>query len=198
MPDIAQGLSREDLVTVHVNTSTAVLLLLYKRSDICEIPPRRIEPDIFNRAVRSEVVKHAALYFAARLYAAELQSARREVPLRHCLPYKLCAIQTIRNAITSRSSATDENILAVIFMVMSFNQVSLQPFPWKSPAYRSMWQNTDKWEEIENHIYGIGKMIKLRGGVDKLGYDGLIRDLYKWCIGHCPTSKLCVSQAPDI
>jgi hypothetical protein len=68
-------------------------------------------------------VKHAAIYLGARMYAAQLGSVLGKLPREPCLHYKLTAIQTIKSAVEDSDMICDEDILAVIFMTMSYNKV---------------------------------------------------------------------------
>jgi hypothetical protein len=108
---------------VECTLTPAVLHLLHKRAASCKIPPRRIDPESFKTAMSSATVRHAVLYLAARMYAAEVYTSREQLIASGCLPYKAMAIQTISSAISCQPSATDDDILAVIFMTMSYNQV---------------------------------------------------------------------------
>jgi hypothetical protein len=103
-----------------------VIPLFDARLGRCEIPPPKIEASLFYRVIESESTLHAALYLGARMYAAELGLRFQQPPSRSCLPLKLSAIQSLREVLVDTSAATDETILAVIFMIMSFNRVSVK------------------------------------------------------------------------
>jgi hypothetical protein len=184
-------------------------VLLEHRSRHCAIPlPRSIDPETFGRLVKSDTIKHTVLYLSARMYAAELGSSLGRVPREGCLAYKHSAIQRIRSVVKRvlelnengpkeddvgnhgagtgriasclRHQLTDEDVLAVVFMAMSYNQA------------------LDGLHEFRNHIDGASRMVRLRGGAEGLGYDGLIMDLYEWSVRHCEVSVLCQSFAADI
>lgn len=123
--------------TQNVILTLAVLHLLHKRSASCEFPPRRIDPQSFTTAMNSATVRHAVLYLAARMYAAEIYTSRKQLPASGCLPYKYAAIQTIRSALSYQPSATDDDILAVILMTMSFNQVGYLTYVSKVRAHQA-------------------------------------------------------------
>jgi hypothetical protein len=102
---------------------SAVLSLLDLRSRYCLSRPRTIDGNLHLELFKSETVKHAAVYLGARMYAAQLGSVLGKLPPEPCLHYKVSAIQTIKCAVEDSDLVSDEDILAVIFMTMSYNKV---------------------------------------------------------------------------
>jgi hypothetical protein len=59
-------------------------------------------------------------------------------------------------------------------------------------------QNTDPLNEDKYHLDAVDKMIKSRGGLDKLGYNQFIVDLFLWCRQTQGNSSLCLGNMPDV
>lgn len=97
------------------------------RLSSCRDPPPEIEAEVFYTAIRADTAKYAAVYLSARLYAAQLELIHNQSPSRRCLPLKLAAIKTLRDVLSESRKISDEDILAVIFMSMSFNKVRVAP-----------------------------------------------------------------------
>jgi hypothetical protein len=57
------------------------------------------------------------------MYAAQLGSTRGKLPHGSCLQFKVAAIENIRHAVEGCTIISEADILAVIFMTMSYNKV---------------------------------------------------------------------------
>lgn len=57
------------------------------------------------------------------MYAAQLGSTRGKLPHGSCLQFKVAAIENIRQAVEGCTVISEADILAVLFMTMSYNKV---------------------------------------------------------------------------
>ncbi|CAH0018983.1 unnamed protein product [Clonostachys rhizophaga] len=151
------------------------------RSQYCTTRPRAIDPSfLYPELLRNDSVKFSLIYLGARMYAAQLGCTRGKLPSGSCLQFKVAAIENIRQAVEGRAIISEADILAVLFMTMSYNK------------------HLDNHSEWTAHMDGIKKMISLRGGCDNGQHGELIRDLYAWCMEYGTSSSLCASFAQDI
>ncbi|CAH0047709.1 unnamed protein product [Clonostachys solani] len=162
-------------------------ILFNLRSQYCTTRPRAIEPSfLYSELLENDSVKFSLIYLGARMYAAQLGSTRGKLPPGSCLQYKVAAIENIRQAVEGCAAISEADILAVLFMTLSYNKVF---------TASSHLDNHCEWTA---HMDGIKSMITLRGGWDNGKYGELIRDLYTWCMEYGTSSSLCASFAPDI
>ncbi|VUC36674.1 unnamed protein product [Clonostachys rosea] len=156
-------------------------ILFNLRSQYCATRPRTIEvSSLYSEFLEINSLKFSLIYLGARMYAAQLGSSKGKLPPGSCLQYKVAAIENIRQAIEGCTVVSEADILAVLFMTMSYNK------------------HLDNHSEWNAHMDGIKKMVSLRGGWDNGKYGELIRDLYTWCMEHGTSSSLCAGFAPDI
>lgn len=102
----------------------AVPHLFHLRSGYCAPRPRTIDARLYYTSLlHTESAKRAAIFFAARLYAAQLDVTCGKLPTSSCLPFKVAAIQEIRRVVDQLAIVSDGDIVAVIFLAMSFNKV---------------------------------------------------------------------------
>lgn len=47
----------------------------------------------------------------------------------------------------------------------------------------------ESFDEYKVHLEGLGKMVDLRGGLENLGYNGLLKNWYHWCHSVLMNSK---------
>jgi hypothetical protein len=74
--------------------------------------------------MQTKSVIFATTFLGARMYAAELEHTFNRPPPTSCLPIKLAAVQHIREAIMTSNVFSDELILGVLFLALSYNKVS--------------------------------------------------------------------------
>jgi hypothetical protein len=74
--------------------------------------------------MQTKSVIFATTFFGARMYAAELEHTFNRPPPLSCLPLKLAAVRQIREAIQKSTVFSDELILGVLFLALSYNRVS--------------------------------------------------------------------------
>ncbi|KAK7229761.1 hypothetical protein V2G26_001931 [Clonostachys chloroleuca] len=156
-------------------------ILFNLRSQYCTTRPRAVDPSfLYPELLENDSVKFSLIYLGARMYAAQLGSTRGKLPHGSCLQFKVAAIENIRQAVEGCTVISEADILAVLFMTMSYNK------------------HLDNHSEWTAHMDGIEKMISLRGGWDNGKHGELIKDLYSWCMEYGTSSSLCASFAPDI
>lgn len=110
-------------------------------------------------------------------------------PFYGCLPYKNAALNAINKHLAEKSQAavTDEMLLAILIL-MNFDTVSILAINFLSRCHSKVidsclrFQAMEDLKEYEVHLDGLRRMIELRGGLGKLGYNGLLSNWYQWCI----------------
>jgi hypothetical protein len=68
----------------------------------------------------------------------------------------------------------------------------------ESACTYSLAQNIDPLNEDQYHLNAVDKMIKVRGGLDKLRYNPFIVDLFLWCRQTRGNFSLCLGHLPDV
>ncbi|KAL2075117.1 hypothetical protein VTL71DRAFT_59 [Oculimacula yallundae] len=126
--------------------------------------PSRMTDDWLTKATSHPATFYSLLYCGATMYADIVKKRYKEIcPKSGCLPYKISAIRNINECLTSTITAvTDEMILAVL-MLMNFDSAM------------------ETLDEYRVHMFGLRRMIEVRGGLDSLGYHGILKNWYQWC-----------------
>jgi hypothetical protein len=129
-------------------------------------------------ARRNEMFLHALLCCTAATMAV---SENITGPMHWATYHRGRAFELLRSALSDPKEAISDEVLASI-LVLSGHDVSAAPPPFKS--FHSLISKIilGLHEAHEVHIQGINRIIAARGGVNELGFDGILKMLVSWYV----------------